>query len=178
LIAGALQVQTSTDVQTEIDRIVDELQREHEGDPWHGSPLRELLAGVSCEVAAARPIRHVHSVWEIVLHMTSWKNEVRRRLSGAPAGTPEEGDWPGVPSPTPDAWQAAVASLEQAHRSLVATIKQLPESKLFEPTNDPRDRETGAGVSHYVLLHGIVQHDVYHSGQIAIVRKAAAELIR
>lgn len=163
---------------SEIERIADELQREHEGDPWHGSPLRELLAGVGCEVAAAHPIRHVHSIWEIVLHMTSWKNEVRRRLAGAAAATPEEGDWPDVPAPTPEAWKAAVERLEQAHSALVSAVRELPESKLFEPTHDPRDRETGSGVSHYVLLHGIVQHDVYHSGQIALVRKGADELIR
>jgi uncharacterized damage-inducible protein DinB len=162
----------------EIDRIVDELQREHEGDPWHGSPLRTLLAGVTNEVAAAHPMRNVHSIWEIVLHMTAWKNEVRRRLSGAAAAEPEEGDWPEVPAPTPDAWSAALAGLEAAHAALVAAIRQVPEATLFEPTNDPRNRETGAGVSHYVLLHGIVQHDVYHAGQIALVRKEAEELIR
>ena len=133
---------------------------------------------MTCEVAAARPIRHVHSVWEIVLHMTAWKKEVRRRLSGAPAGEPEDGDWPEVPSPTAEAWQAALDRLQQAHDALVAAVRQLPESKLFEPTNDPRNRETGSGVSYYVLLHGIVQHDVYHSGQIALVRKGAEELIR
>ena len=165
-------------MQGEIDRIVDELQREHEGDPWHGSPLRQLLSGVSCEVAAARPIRNVHSVWEIVLHVTAWKNEVRRRLSGAPAGSPQEGDWPPVPSPTDEAWKAALERLEEAHRALVAAVRQLPESELFKPTNDPRDTETGSGVTHYVLLHGIVQHDVYHAGQIALVRKGAEELIR
>lgn len=163
---------------TEIDRIIDQLQRENSGDPWHGSPLRDLLTGVTCEVAAARPIRNVHSVWEIVLHMTGWKMEVRRRLSGAPAGVPEEGDWPGVPAPTAEAWAQALSRLEAAHDALVATVKALPESKLFEPTNDPRNRETGAGVSYYVLLHGIVQHDVYHAGQIAIVRKGAESLLR
>jgi uncharacterized damage-inducible protein DinB len=164
----------------EVARIVDELQREHEGDPypWHGSPLRTLLAGVTPEVAAARPIRNVHSVWEIVLHMTAWKNEVRRRLGGAPAGTPQEGDWPDVPAPTAEAWKSAVANLEQAHSDLIEVVRKLPEAKLHEPTNDQRDREAGSGVSHYVLLHGIVQHDVYHSGQIALVRKSAEELIR
>jgi uncharacterized damage-inducible protein DinB len=163
---------------TEIDRIVDELRREHEGDPWHGSPLRTLLDGVTSEVAAAHPIRSVHSVWEIVLHMTAWKNEVRRRLAGAPAGTPEEGDWPEVPSPTPEAWKAALDRLERAHAALLAAVRQVPEAKLLEPTNDPRDPETGSGVSYYVLLHGIVQHDAYHAGQIALVRKGAEELIR
>ena len=165
-------------MENEVARILDELQREHEGDPWHGSPLRTLLAGIIPEVAAARPIRNVHSVWEIVLHMTAWKNEVRRRLGGAPAREPEEGDWPDVPAPTAEAWKAALDRLEQAHADLTAAIAKLPESKLFEPTNDPRNRETGSGVSHYVLLHGIVQHDVYHAGQIALVRKSAEELIR
>jgi uncharacterized damage-inducible protein DinB len=163
---------------SEIARILDELQREHEGDPWHGSPLRTLLAGITPEVAAARPIRNVHSVWEIVLHMTAWKNEVRRRLGGAPAATPEEGDWPGVPAPTAEAWKNALDRLEQAHTDLTAAVARLPESKLLQPITDQRDRETGGGVSHYVLLHGIVQHDVYHAGQIAIVRKSAEELIR
>ena len=165
-------------MENEITRILDELQREHEGDPWHGSPLRTLLTGIGPEVAAARPIRNVHSVWEIVLHMTAWKNEVRRRLGGAPARTPVEGDWPDVPAPTAEAWKDAVSRLEQAHADLTAAVAKLPESKLLEPTNDPRDRETGSGVSHYVLLHGIVQHDVYHAGQIALVRKSAEELIR
>ena len=165
-------------MENEVARILDELQREHEGDPWHGSPLRTLLAGIIPEVAAARPIRNVHSVWEIVLHMTAWKNEVRRRLGGAPAREPEEGDWPDVPAPTAEAWKAALDRLEQAHADLTAAVAKLPESKLFEPTNDPRNRETGSGVSHYVLLHGIVQHDVYHAGQIALVRKSAEELIR
>ncbi len=68
--------------------------------------------------------------------------------------------------------------LEDAHTALVAAINELPEEKLFEPTNDPRDRETGSGVSYYVLLHGIVQHDVYHAGQIALVKKGAMALIR
>jgi hypothetical protein len=51
-------------------------------------------------------------------------------------------------------------------------VASLPEDKLFQATNDPRDRESGAGVDHYVLLHGIVQHDVYHAGQIGILKKA------
>ena len=62
--------------------------------------------------------------------------------------------------------------LEAAHSRLIAMIRQIPESRLFEATNDPRSRPLGTGVSYYVLLHGIVQHDVYHSGQIALLKKA------
>ena len=161
---------------TEIDRIIDELKREHDGDPWHGSPLREILAGIDHTQAADRAVPGGHTIWELVLHMTAWKNEVRLRLGGAPSGDPQEGDWPAPPvNPDAGAWAAAVDALERAHRALIDAIAPLPEAQLFAPTNDPRNRETGLGVTHYVLLHGIVQHDVYHSGQIALLKKAVAK---
>ncbi len=157
---------------TEIDRIIDQLEREYDGDPWHGSPLTSILEGVTAEKAAAKPAAGAHSIWELVLHMTAWKGEVRRRLSGAPASDPEEGDWPAAGPQTPARWSDALARLKAAHDALIAAIRQLPENGLFESTNDPRNRPLGTGVSYYVLLHGIVQHDVYHSGQIAILKKA------
>ena len=157
---------------TEIARIVDELEREHEGDPWHGSPLRAILEGIDARRAAARAIPGAHSIWELVLHMTGWKNETARRLAGAVACMPVEGDWPDVGDPTDERWQAALTRLEAAHDALVAAVKALPETRLHEPTNDTRSAPLGTGVSYYVLLHGIVQHDVYHAGQIALLKKA------
>jgi uncharacterized damage-inducible protein DinB len=157
---------------SEIDRVIDQLTREHEGDPWHGSPLRDILDGIDADAAARKPIAGAHSIWELVLHMIGWKNEVRKRLGGAPAGEPAEGDWPDIGAPTELRWRAALEALEAAHRDLVAAVRSLPEPHLFEPTNDPRNRPLGAGVTCYVLLHGIVQHDVYHTGQIAILKKA------
>jgi uncharacterized damage-inducible protein DinB len=157
---------------SEIDNIVDELQREHEGDPWHGSPLKHILDGVTADQAGARRVAGAHSIWELVLHITAWKGEVRRRLSGAAASDPEEGDWPEVGEPSAARWKAALARLEQTHRALIAAVRQFPESRLAEPSNDTRNNALGTGVSYYVLLHGIVQHDVYHAGQIAILKKA------
>ncbi len=157
---------------TEIDRIIDQLQREHGGDPWHGSPLLEILQGVTAGQAAAKPLQGAHSIWELVLHITAWKGEVRKRLSGAPSGEPEEGDWPAVGAPTVDRWNEARERLQKAHDALLAAVRQLPESRLFEATNDPRNPPLGTGVSYYVLLHGLVQHDVYHSGQIGMLRSA------
>ena len=156
---------------SEIARIADELEREHAGDPWHGSSVRQILEGVDHRQAAHLPLPGAHTIWELVLHMISWKNEVRRRIEGAPAGVPLEGDWPTPPHATADAWRDTLTALEASHRSLVSSVSTLPEDKLFQPTNDPRDRESGAGVDHYVLLHGIVQHDVYHAGQIALLKK-------
>lgn len=159
---------------SEIDRIIDELEREHTGDPWHGSPLHAILDDINAAQAAAKPLPAAHSIWELVLHMTGWKNEVRRRLSGAPAGEPEAGDWPAAGEPSEASWRAAVAQLDKSHQDLVAAVRALPESRLHEPTNDARERPLGTGVSYYVLLHGLVQHDVYHAGQIAILKKGLA----
>jgi uncharacterized damage-inducible protein DinB len=160
----------------EISRIIDELSREHDGDPWHGSPLLHILAGITPAQAVDHPLPAAHSIWELVLHMTAWKNEVRRRLSGAPAALPEEGDWPEVGEPSDERWREARAGLQRAHTDLIAAVREFPEDRLYEPTNDPRDRTTGTGVPYYVLLHGIVQHDVYHAGQIAILKKGSAEV--
>ena len=156
----------------EIARIIDQLEREYEGDPWHGSPLSSILAGVTHAEAAARPLKHTHSIWELVLHIAAWKNEVRSRLSGAQAGEPLEGDWPPVGEPTLERWQAALGHLETSHRLLVSAVRDFPEPDLYIPTNDLRDRAQGTGVTYYELLHGLVQHDVYHSGQIALLKKA------
>ena len=157
---------------TEIARIVDQLEREHAGDPWHGSPLQAILEGIDATRAAARPIPGAHSIWELVLHMTGWKNETTRRLAGAVACMPVEGDWPDVGAPTEERWQAALTRLESAHDGLVAAVQALPDTRLYEPTNDTRSVPLGTGVWYYVLLHGIVQHDVYHAGQIALLKKA------
>jgi uncharacterized damage-inducible protein DinB len=157
---------------SEVLRIVDELQREHEGDPWHGSPLRQHLRGITAAQAARHPIAGAHSIWELVLHMTAWKKEVCKRAAGGAATEPDEGDWPDVGEITDERWNQAVRRLETAHSELIAAIKALPEAQLFEPTTDTRDGPLGTGVSYYVLLHGIVQHDVYHAGQIAILKKA------
>ncbi|MEO7272088.1 MAG: DinB family protein [Vicinamibacterales bacterium] len=161
---------------SETHRLVDELLRDHTGDPWHGSSVTTLLRGVTAPQAASRSVPHVHTVWQLVLHMTAWKNEARRRLAGGPAGDPEEGDWPDVGATTAERWKEALERLDAAHAALIEAVRALPESALFEPTNDPRNPATGAGVSTYVLLHGVVQHDAYHAGQIALLVKVVRTL--
>jgi len=153
----------------EISRIIDLLEREHAGEPWHGSSLQKILSGINHTQASSKPLADGHSIWELVLHIAAWKNETRHRLSGAPAGDPQEGDWPAPSEPTPGNWREAVERLELAHRLLVSAVRDLPEPKLFEPTTDKRHDSIAA--TYYELLHGIVQHDAYHAGQIAILKK-------
>jgi uncharacterized damage-inducible protein DinB len=157
---------------SEVSRLVDQLEREHGGEPWHGQPLAGILSGLTHQQAAARPLPGGHTIWEIVLHLTAWKNEVRNRLGGAPAGEPDEGDWPVPPSsPGPDEWRDALAALDEAHHALVSVIARMPDSQLFDRTNDPRVDAESAD-TYFQLVEGILQHDIYHSGQIALLKKA------
>lgn len=156
----------------EISRITHLLEAEHDGDPWHGSSLAAILDGISHAQAAARPIPGGHSIWELVLHLAAWKNEVRRRLAGGAAAEPLEGDWPAVGEQTAERWSEAREHLDLAHRLLVSAIKAFPEADLYTPSRDTRDHGLGLGVSYYELLHGLVQHDTYHAGQIALLKKS------
>jgi uncharacterized damage-inducible protein DinB len=156
---------------SEASRLIDQFDRAHDGDPWHGSPIKEILKGVTAEQAARRPPNGAHSIWELVLHMTGWRNEVTRRATGQPAGEPAAGDWPATGDPTPARWEAALAALDASHDALVRVVRDMADDHLLKPTNDPRNRPLGTGVSYYQLFHGIVQHDAYHAGQIAIVKK-------
>lgn len=153
----------------EIGRIVDQLEREYEGEPWHGSPLTAILKDISHEQAAKKPLAGAHSIWELVRHITAWKNEVRDRLSGRRAGEPREGDWPAVNDTTADSWKQALTALETSHWLLMSAVREFPEENLPVPTND--HRAAGLAPTHYELLMGILQHDAYHAGQIALLKK-------
>jgi uncharacterized damage-inducible protein DinB len=148
----------------EIQRIEDQLKRALEGKAWHGPSLRELLADVTAEQAAARPLANAHSIWEIVLHIAAWEEAVRRRLEGEPVDLFGEEDWPPVTNTSEAAWKNTLAKLENNHRELRKAIARLSDSRLEEAI-------AGEKYSVYVTLHGVIQHDLYHAGQIAVLKK-------
>ncbi|MEX2271518.1 MAG: DinB family protein [Vicinamibacterales bacterium] len=155
---------------TEVGRLIDQLERAICGDPWHGDPVVTILQRIPFGQANAKP-GAAHSIREIVRHMTAWTNEVRRRVNGMPAGEPPEGDWPAAAGKGAAAWAEEIDALVAAHNAVVHDLRKLTEAQLFEPTRDPRDRKTGAGVTRYVLLHGLVQHHAYHAGQISLLSR-------
>jgi uncharacterized damage-inducible protein DinB len=156
---------------SEIDRIAEELGRDQQGDPWHGPSARQVLGGVSASAAAARPIAGGHSIWELVLHIIAWRGEVARRVEGGEPAEPAEGDWPAVAETTEAAWARTLARLEDSHRALLAALRELPEARLHEPVGRQRDPALGTGVTYYVTLHGVAQHDAYHLGQVSLLKR-------
>lgn len=150
---------------SEIRRINDQLKRAFEGKAWHGPSVSEVLAGVTAEQAAAHPISGAHSIWQIALHIATWERVGRRRLEEAsPIEVSDEEDWPAVGDTTDAAWANTLEELRHNHEALRASIRQMDEARLDEIV-------PGTQYSFYFLLHGVIQHDLYHAGQIALLKK-------
>ena len=150
---------------SEIQRIEEQMTRAFEASAWSGPAVLELLNGLGAEQAARRPVAAAHSIWELVLHMTTWKDVVARRLGGEPVkDVPPEIDFPRVTDTGAAAWSAATERLAATHERLRAALRTVRDDELDAPPPN--------GVTkRYVLLHGIVQHDLYHAGQIALLKK-------
>jgi uncharacterized damage-inducible protein DinB len=151
---------------SETARIADQLRRSYHGEAWHGPSLSELLEGVTAAKAQAHPISSVHSIWEIVLHITLWERLTLGALQGR-ALPQDESDWPAQDSIGDAGWQAVLDNLRDASDQLVAAIETFPVSRL-------EDVVPGRQYSFAFLLHGVIQHNLYHAGQIAILRKGSA----
>ena len=156
----------------EIDRIIDQLTRMYDGDAWHGPSVRAALAGVTADQADARLHPAVHTICELVLHMTAWTREITRRLQSGIAREPEDGDWPVGAAVDEDRWSAILAALDAANAELVQAIRGEDEGRLQERIGETRVASVGSGVSRYVTLHGLIQHHAYHAGQISLLKKA------
>jgi uncharacterized damage-inducible protein DinB len=156
----------------EVDRLRRVLEATVEGDPWYGSAIRRILEGVEASHAAARPIDGAHTIWELVAHMTAWTNEVNRRLRGGPHADPAEGDWPAITSTSAESWQSAQSALARAHASLAATLTAMDDADLAKQIAGGQVDAAGHPVSLYDTSVGLLQHDAYHAGQIALLKKA------
>jgi uncharacterized damage-inducible protein DinB len=154
------------------DFLAEQVLAAYRGPAWHGSALAENLDGLTAAEAAAHPVAGAHSIWELVLHLTGWTGEVRRRLAGAPPGMPAEGDWPDVGQSSERAWALAVDRLGEEHDALAAEIRRVPVSRWSELVGETHDAPLGTGVTYAAMISGLVQHDGYHGGQIGLLRKA------
>ena len=155
---------------SEVARLGSQLKRASEGGAWHGPALLELLADVSAEQAASRPLAGAHSIWEIVLHVAAWQGFATRALEGEPMpiDLADEENWPPVKDAGEEAWRAAVAEVGEVNRRLRQALRKLSDEDLERIVG-------GREYNVYFLLHGIVQHGLYHAGQIALLKKALVQ---
>lgn len=149
----------------EIRRLLSQLRRAYEGEAWHGPALKEILAGVTAVQAARRPIPSSHTIWEIVLHISAWESAVCGRIEGRYTAEPDEGDWPAVTDTDDAAWQATLATLDRTHHRLREAVGRLDEGRLH-------DRLAEGKESAFFAINGVIQHTLYHAGQIVLLKKA------
>lgn len=149
----------------EVERIREQHARAFAGPSWSGPAVFEVLRGVGARRAAARPVAGAHTIWEIVLHIAVWEDVVRRRLRGERVSPAPAQDWPPVRATTAVAWRRALARLRRRHRALQGAIAGLSEARLEQ-------RAAGQSTTPYVMVHGEIQHALYHGGQIALLGKA------
>ena len=149
-------------METEIQQILSLLKKTFEGRAWHGPSVKESLGGLS-EAYVFNRVPNTHSIIELVAHMAAWKNYVAKKLNGDAAYKVTEE----LNFPQPESWDKALNELQRSHGDLVAAIERFPAAKLMEQV--PWAQEP---FSYYTILHGIIHHDLYHIGQINLIKKA------
>ncbi len=152
---------------SETNRIADQINRSLVGEAWHGPAVFELLEGVTAVQAATRTIDNIHTIWELVDHLTVWAEETFARYKGkGRERLTDEQNFPPTPSPADEAaWSAARKRLLSAHESWCVLLEKLQPEKLYPPQKEQFP-------SLYMILHGLVQHNIYHAGQIAVIKKS------
>jgi uncharacterized damage-inducible protein DinB len=150
---------------SEAARIADQLRRAFYGPAWHGPAVLPLLKDVDARTAAAKPFANAHSIWELVLHIAAWDGAALRRIGGQKARLKGKQNFPPVTEKSEEAWREAIADTKRTHDHLVETVAGLSNSRLKEIV-------PGKRYDFYHLLHGVAQHELYHAGQIAVLKKS------
>jgi uncharacterized damage-inducible protein DinB len=151
----------------DVKQLVAIIDQAYDHTSWHGTNLRGSIRRVSLEQAAWRPDPKRHNIWETVVHAAYWKYAVTRRLTGGARGSfPLKGsNWFKRPQEkTEKAWKGDIELLDQMHRELRAAVARVS-------TKDLALTPPGKKVSNFALLSGIAAHDLYHAGQIQLLKK-------
>ena len=153
----------------ELERIADQLKRAFEGNAWHGPSVMEVLNGVTAQQATTRVFPDAHTIWELALHIGAWEDACLRRLNGERAELSDVEDWTPVTDTSAAGWEQLKLTLQRGNETLREAVSRLEERRLDQPI-------VPGMPSVYITVQGVVQHDLYHAGQIAILKKALKEV--
>jgi hypothetical protein len=158
---------TRTSISPSMRMIQELIDQSYNKKSWHGTNLRGSIRGLTARQAIWRPSARRHNIWEIVLHCAYWKYVVRRRILGEKRGSfPLKGsNWfRRSGNLSEQQWRKDVQLLEECHRSLCAGVATLSEK-------DMKHVPKGSKVDNTMILTGIASHDVYHAGQIQVLKR-------
>lgn len=154
---------------TDLTLLLSILDEAFDARSWHGTTLRGSLRGLTSREASWRLAAGRHNIWEVVLHCAYWKYTVRQRLTGGTRGSfaLEGSNWferPAVGHDDEKAWRTDVALLSAEHRQLRDAVSSTSRARLHDPIG--RGRSSPA-----FLIRGIAAHDLYHAGQIQLIKR-------
>lgn len=149
----------------EIDRILKQYDDVLSGDAWHGEPVWTVLQDIPYTAAAARPVPAAHSIWEIVAHMMFWEGVVVKRLAGSRAGLVEELNFAVPANLNQEAWEKTLHQFRASNQLFREALRALGDDRLDQLSAAQKR-------TFYEEAHGIIEHHVYHLGQISLLKKA------
>lgn len=155
----------------EIQLLLDIIDQAYDRQAWHGTNLRGSIRGLSADRAGWRPGPRRHNIWEVMIHTAYWKYATRRRILGEKRGSfPLKGsNWFRRPiEDTERAWRADIALLEEMHRTMRKAIAGVPTQQLRKIQGNSR-------FTYAQLIYGIASHDLYHAGQIQLLKKLQSQ---
>jgi len=150
----------------ELEAILSQYDDTMHGQAWYGDPVWKILDGVDAQCAAARPIKEAHSIWQLVMHMQFWETVAVQRTS-APTTPDERLNFPDTPAADEERWQETLKRFRESNREFRNAILKLDPTKLD-------DKTPGGKYSFRWEMCGVIQHHIYHAGQIALLKKAYA----
>jgi uncharacterized damage-inducible protein DinB len=148
-----------------VENLIGQFSRHFEKDCWAGPSVLEVLDGVTAETARANPVPTMHSIWGLTLHMATWMDVGRWRIEHNEHVPTDAENFPPVTDTSDAAWEAAKQTLKTSYEKLVKTLAGMSEEQLEEQI------PAGGGLTHLDRLHGVIQHNMYHAGQIALLKK-------
>lgn len=153
----------------EILRIIDLLNDTYESEEaWYGPSVVEALREVTPKLAERRLSESTHSIAEIVYHMTTWRIFTVRKLQGDKEFDikTKDKDWKKLPVVDEFEWEAIQMELSLSQEELISELEKIESDEFLEEYVPGRD------YSYYTLVHSLIHHDVYHTGQISLIKKA------
>jgi len=152
----------------ELSRIIHLLQNTYDGAAWHGPSIMEIVSKINADIAFKQST-HIHRICELVHHITSWRLFAIKRLEGDAAfEITQNENWKTFSKQDEDAWKIIKENLAISQEALIKRLAQANDELLEEEV-------AGKSYDYYTLIHGVIQHDLFHLGEIALLFKELSQ---
>ena len=151
---------------TETFRIINMLQNAYNGAAWHGTSIMEVLEKITAK-QAFQPSERIHRICELVQHITAWRIFAIKRLEGDEHyEISQKENWKTFINRDEAAWEEIKADLAESQKNIISALEKISDERL-------NDEVEGKAYDYYTLVHGVIQHDLYHLGEIALLAHGA-----